>query len=118
MALLLSWAILTVAVLVAAAVVPGFKVRGVGGALVAAGIFGVLNWLIGWLIFVALGIVTLGVGFLLAFLTRWVASAIVLKITSGLTDRLQIRGFGSALLAALVMSLAGTAGEYLLRVLM
>ncbi|HEY3450188.1 MAG TPA: phage holin family protein [Myxococcales bacterium] len=115
MALLLSWMVLTVAVLVAAAVVPGFKVRGAGGALIAAAIFGVLNWLVGWIIFVALGIATLGLGFLLAFLTRWVVSAIVLKMTSGLTDKLTIRGFGSALVAALVMSGVGTLGEYLLR---
>lgn len=117
MDLLLSWVVLTVAVLVAAAVVPGFKVRGLGGAVVAAAVFGVLNALIGWVLFVALGLATLGLGFVLAFVTRWVVNAVVLKMTTGLTDKLTIRSFGTALLAALVMSGVGTLGEYLLRVL-
>jgi putative membrane protein len=69
--------------------------------------------LVGWLLFVIIGIGTLGLGFLLAFVTRWVVNAILLKVTDALTDRLTIRGFGPALLAALVMSVLGTFGEYL-----
>lgn len=115
MHVLISWLILALAVWLAAAIVPGVKVQGFGGAVFVAAVFGVLNWLIGWLLFLIIGVATLGLGFLLAFLTRWFVDAIVLKLTSGLTSRLTIRGFGPALLAALVMSALGTFGEYLLR---
>jgi putative membrane protein len=103
----------TVVVLITAAIVPGFVVRGLGGALLTAALFGVLNVLIGWFFFVLIGIGTLGLGFLLAFVTRWLVDAIVLKIVDGITDRLTIRSFGAAFLAALVMSGLGTLGELL-----
>ncbi|HCF56623.1 MAG TPA: hypothetical protein DFS52_01335, partial [Myxococcales bacterium] len=115
MSILISWLILTVAVWIAAAIVPGVSVKGIGGAIVVAAIFGIVNWLIGWLFFFVIGIATLGLGFLLAFITRWVVDAIILKLTDLLTDRLTIRGFGPALLAALVMSALGTLGEWLVR---
>lgn len=111
MHIVITWLVLSLAVWVTSLVVPGFKVRGFGGALAVAAIFGVLNWLIGWLLFVVIGLGTLGIGFVLAFVTRWVVNAILLKITDALTDKLEIKSFGWALIAALVMSLAGTVGE-------
>ncbi len=115
MLMLLHWVILAVAVLVAAAIVPGVQLRGFGSALIAAALFALLNWALGRLIFVVIGVATLGLGFLLAFLTRWVVDAIVLKLTAGLTQRIAIKGFGPALLAALVMSLVAGAGDYFVR---
>jgi putative membrane protein len=115
MLFLLHWLILAVAVLIAAAAVPGVRLHGFGNALIAAALFAILNWLLGRLIFVILGVATLGLGFLLAFLTRWFVDAIVLKLTAGLTDRISIRGFGPALLMALIMSLVAGAGDYLVR---
>ncbi len=114
MHIVVSWLVLSLAVWVTALILPGFKVRGVGGALVVGAIFGLLNWLLGWLFFVIIGLGTLGLGFLLAFITRWIVDAIILKITDALTDRLEIRSFGWAMAAALVMSLVGTAAEYAL----
>lgn len=115
MDLLLSWLILTVAFWLTAMVLPGFHVKSFGSAIVVAAIFGVLNVLIGWLLFGVIGIATLGIGFLLAFLTRWVVNAILLKLTDAITDRLTIDGFGNALLGALIISLIGTVAEWLLR---
>ena len=60
-----------------------------------------------------IGVGTLGIGFLLAFLTRWVVDAILLKITDAMTSRLTIKSFGWAMLAALMMSAIGTLGQYL-----
>lgn len=97
MLILLQWLILAVAIIIAAA------------------LFAILNWLVGRLIFVILGVATLGLGFLLAFLTRWFADAIVLEPTAGLTDRISIRGFGPALFVALSMSLVAGAGDSLVR---
>lgn len=102
--LLVSWLVLSLVVLATAALLPGFRVRGFSGALVVAALFGVLNVLIGWLLFVAIGIGTLGIGFVLAFITRWVVNAILLKIVDAMTDRLKIDGFRWALFGAACIS--------------
>lgn len=115
MGLILSWIILSLAVWITAAVLPGFHVKSFGSAFLVAAIFGILNFFLGWLLFVVLGLATLGIGFLLAFLTRWLVNAILLKITDAVSDSLQIDGFRWALGGALMMSLLGTAGEWLVR---
>lgn len=115
MELLFSWLVLTLIVLLTAAVLPGFEVRGVGGALLVAALFGALNFLIGWLLFVIIGVGTLGLGFVFAFVTRWIVDALVLKLVDAMTRRLTIVSFGRALLAALLMSGLGTLGEWIVR---
>jgi putative membrane protein len=113
MSLLLSWLILTLAVWVTAAVLPGFHVKSAGSAIIVAALFGVLNFLIGWLFFAVFTIATLGLAYLLAFITRWIINAIILKIVDGLTDHLKIDSFWWALGGALMMSAIGTLGEWL-----
>jgi putative membrane protein len=113
--MIVSWLVLSLAVWVAALILPGFRVRGFTGALVVGALFGLLNWFLGWLLFVLIGLGTLGLGFLLAFITRWIVDAIVLKLTDSLSSRLEIRGFRWALAGALVMSAVGTIAEYFLR---
>lgn len=102
--LLISWLVLSLVVLVTAALLPGFRVRGLGGAVLVAALFGVLNVAIGWLLFVVIGIGTLGIGFLLAFVTRWIVNAILLKLVDAMTDSLEIDGFRWALIGALCIS--------------
>ena len=102
------------AIWLTAVILPGIKLKGFVGAIVASAIFGILNWAIGWLIFIAIGVGTLGIGFLLAFLTRWVVTAILLKMTGALTDRLKVKNFGWALGGALLMAVIGTGAEILL----
>jgi putative membrane protein len=114
MSLLLSWLILSVAVWVTAALLPGITVRSVGGAIWAAAVFGVLNALLGWLLFAVFTVATLGLAWLLAFLTRWLINALLLLLTARLTDALEVRSFGSALVGALVMSATGTFLQWLL----
>jgi putative membrane protein len=118
MGMLLSWLVLSAAIYFTALVLPGFEVRGFGGALVVAIVFGFLNWLLGWALFALLGVVTLGVGFLLAFITRWFVNAILLKLTDAFSSNIQIRSFGTALLGALIMSAFGTLGEQVITRLM
>jgi putative membrane protein len=115
MSLLLSWLILSIAVWITAAVLPGFHVRDFKSALFVAAIFGVLNFLLGWLLFAVLAVVTLGIAWLLAFITRWIIDAILLMVTDRLTDGLRVDGFGWALGGALMMSAIGTLGEWLVR---
>jgi putative membrane protein len=115
MSLLLSWLILSFAVWLTAAVLPGFHVKNFGSAILVAAIFGVLNFLLGWLLFALFTVATLGLAWLLAFITRWIINAILLKLTDSLTDHLTIDGFGWALGGALMMSAIGTVGEWLVR---
>lgn len=105
MALIASWLFLAVGIYLTALLVDGFEVRGFGGALVVSAIFGVLHWLIGWLLFVAIGIATLGIGLLLGFVTRWVVTSLLLKLTDAVTDRLTIRSFRTAFIGGAVLSL-------------
>lgn len=115
MSLLISWLVLSFAFWLTAAVLPGVHVRSFGSAVLVAALFGVLNALIGWLFFAVFTIATLGIAYLLAFITRLIIDAIILKIVDGMTDRLTIDGFGWALAAAFLMALLGTLAEGLLR---
>jgi putative membrane protein len=115
MNLLLSWLILSLAVWLTAVILPGFHVKGFGSAILVAALFGILNVLLGWLFFAVFTIATLGLAWVLAFITRWIINAIILKITDAMTDRLTIDGFGWALGGALMMSALGTVGEWLIR---
>lgn len=112
--LLISWLLLSFSVWVTAVLLPGFHVKNFGGAMVVAAVFGILNLLLGWLFFTVFAIATLGVAWLLAFITRWIINAILLKITASLTDSLRIDSFGQALLGALVMSGVGTLAQWVL----
>ena len=118
-AILISWLILSAAFYLTAVILPGFEVKGgAGGAVLVAALFGVINWLIGWLLFVLIGVASLGLGFLLAFLTRWLVNAILLKVIDAVSDSLNIKGFKTALLGALLISLFGTAGQWLVRLIL
>src|SRR5262245_52849561 len=110
MSMLVSFAILTVSMFVATKVLDGFQIKGgLVGHVVVAAIFAFFNWLLGFALFSAIAIGTLGLGLVLAFVTRLVVTAILLKITDALTDRLHVRDFKTAFLAALVMAVAGAA---------
>jgi putative membrane protein len=115
MALLLSWVTVALGLWVADRLLGGFEVSGdwKSYALVAA-LLGVLQFLLGWLIYVVLGIATLGLGFLLSFVTRLIVSAVILLIADKLSRRLSIRGFVPALLAAIIISLTGSVVDLVL----
>lgn len=115
MTILLSWLVLSFAVWLTAMILPGIHVKSFGSAIIVAAIFGVLNFLLGWLFFAVFAIATLGIAVLLAFITRWIINSILLKITDALTDRLRVDGFGWALGGALMISLLSTVGDWLLR---
>jgi putative membrane protein len=112
--LLISWLILSLAVWITAVVLPGFHVKSFGGAILVAALFGILNFFLGWLFFAIFTIATLGLAWLLAFITRWIINAILLKLTDALTDQLKIDSFAWALGGALMMSALGTFGQWLL----
>lgn len=107
--LVIQWLILTLIVLATAYVVPGVKIASFKDGLVVSALLAGLTWLLGRALFVAIGVGTLGLGFVLAFLTRWIVLAILLKLTDALTKRLTIKSFGQAFIAALVISVLSAA---------
>lgn len=117
MEFLLSWLILSFAVWATAALLPGMRIKSFPSAILVAALFGILNFFLGWLLFAVFTIGTLGLAWLLAFITRWIINAIILKLTDAMTDHLKIDGFGWALAAAAVMSLLGTVGEWVVQMI-
>jgi putative membrane protein len=112
--LLLSWLIMSLAFWLTAAILPGFHLKSAKSAVIVAALFGILNFLLGWLLFAIFTIFTLGLAWLLAFITRWIINAILLKLTDALTSHLRIDNFGWALLGALLISLISTLAQFLL----
>ncbi len=114
MDLLLSWLILSVAVWVTAAALPGFHVKSFKSAVIVAALFGLLNFLLGWLLFAVFTVATLGLAWLFAFITRWIINALLLKLTDRLTDHLTIDSLGWAFGGALMISFVATVVQWLL----
>ena len=61
--ILLSWLAQLFAVWLAAQIIPGFRVKSFGYAIWVAAIFGLVNLLLGWLLFGVLVVATLGIGY-------------------------------------------------------
>lgn len=115
MDLLVSWVALTLAFWVASLLLPGFKVKGgVASHFVVSAVFGTLSFFLGWALYTAIGIGTLGLGFLLSFVTRLVVATILLIATDKLSSRLKIDKASTAFVAALIMSVIGTGAEVVL----
>ncbi len=81
--------------------VPGFHVRSLPAALVAAVVIGLLNATLGFVLKILtlpLGILTLGLFFL-------VINAIILRLASGLVPGFTVASFGAAFIGAAVLAL-------------
>ena len=115
MHLLASWLTLAFGLWITSAVVPGFRVRGFGGALVVGAVLGILHYTVGIFLFGLFGIGTLFLAWIFTFITWWFITAILLKIADALTDSLEIDRFGSALTASAVLSVLSLVRAFLLR---
>jgi putative membrane protein len=115
MSLLLSWLFLAVGLYLTAKIVDGFEIRSFGGAIVVGAIFGVLHWLVGWLLFAVIGIMTLGLGLIFGFITRWIVTSILLKVTDALTSSLSIKDFKTAMIGGAILSVISLVRELIVR---
>ena len=109
--LLLHWILCAIALLIVSKVVPGFHVQGLGPALIASLVIGLLNATVGLLLKILtfpLAILTLGV-FLL------VVNAFVLELASDFVPGFHIRGFGAAFWGAAVLALIQMLFRFLVR---
>lgn len=99
--LLVRWLVLTLAILAAAYLLDGIRVRGFGSALAAAAILGILNALFRPILL----IVTLPINFLTLGLFTFVINALMLMMASGVIRGVEVEGFWTAVAGSLVISL-------------
>lgn len=106
-ALIISWLFSAGALLLAGRIFERVQLKGdLVDALWVSAIYAVLSFFLYWFFFVLLGIATLGLGFLFHLITSLVAAAIVLKVTSALSSRLDIQGFAPAVGTAILLAIA------------
>jgi putative membrane protein len=103
-AALIHFGILVLAFLLMA-IIPGVRLGGVGSAIIAALVFVLVNFFLGWLVKTVLVIGTLGVAFIAL---NYLTNVVVLWITDKLISGFEIRGFVPLLLAALLLTVANT----------
>jgi putative membrane protein len=108
--LLLHWILSALALLVVARVVPGFHLSGIGAALWAALVIGLINATLGLLLKVVtfpLTVLTLGIFW-------FVINALMLELASWFAPGFHIRGFGAAFVGAIALSLMNLFVRWLL----
>lgn len=101
--LLIHWLLSAVALLVVSNLVPGFYVEGLGPALVAALVIGLLNATIGFF----LKIITFPISILTLGLFLLVINGMMIMVASSLVRGFHVRGFGAAFWGAVVLALLG-----------
>ena len=99
--ILASWLLSALCLIAVAKMVDGFEVDGCGSALLAAVVVGFINGTLG----AALRLVTVPLAVLTMGLFVLVVNAVVLKLTAILVPGFRIRGFGPALIGAILLSL-------------
>ena len=113
MQILLSWLTAALGLWLASNMLSGVRLRSLGDAIWAGALLGFLEWLLYYPIFFVLGVGTLGIAFVLFFITRWIVSAFVIQLTAALSSRLEVRGFFSALLTAFILAATGSVVDML-----
>lgn len=99
--MIVRWLINAAALYLTALLLPGLQLRGVVPTLLAAAVLGIANALIRPVLLVLtlpLNVVTLG-------LFTFVINALLLLLTSAVVPGFVVRGFGSALVGAVVLSI-------------
>src|SRR3954464_11539956 len=111
---LIGFLAFVVAVMITAKMVPGVRVKSFGGALVFALVFALLNKLLFLpLVMFTFPIVVISLGLFLIIINAflfWLAE----KVVTGV----EVDGFGSALLASIVVSLVNWAITFVLRIVL
>lgn len=107
-AYLVHWMLASVALMLTAYFVPGFRVHGFSSALVAAIVIGLVNTFI-WPILVLLTLPITAVTFVFFLL---IINGIALKIAAALTPGFSITGFMPAVLGSIVLTAIGWLVRY------
>jgi putative membrane protein len=110
MRLLIHWLLSALAVYIVAHIVPGISVSGLTAALIAALVIGLINATLGLLLKVVtfpLTILTLGLFWL-------VINALMLELASAFVPGFEVRGFLSAFIGSILISLVSWVLQQLL----
>jgi putative membrane protein len=102
--LLLHWLISTASLLIVAYLIPGIQVSGLGTALLASIVIGLVNASVGFVI----KVVTLPLTILTFGLFLLVINALMLLLTSYLVPGFYVASFWSAFFGAVVLSIVST----------
>lgn len=103
MALLLHWLLSAIALLLVSRIVPGFEVRGLGPALIASLVIGLLNATVG----LVLKILTFPISILTLGIFLLVINGLMILVASGIVPGFHVRGFAPAFWGAVVLALLG-----------
>lgn len=98
--ILISWLIITVAILLAAYLISGITVRSFGAAIIAAAVLGIINAIIRPI----LVILTLPITILTLGLFLFVINALMFMLAGAIVPGFQVKSFWSALLGSLVVT--------------
>jgi putative membrane protein len=108
--LLIQWIISAASLLIVSYIIPGFVVEGIGTALIAAVIIGLINATIGLflkIITLPLSILTFGIFFL-------IINALMLMLASSVAPGFHVAGFWTAFFAAVVLAIVSMILRHLL----
>jgi len=103
---LLTWIVTAIGLWLVTRIVPGVRARSRRGLWLAALVLGTVNAFIRpalWFLTLPLTLLTFGIFAL-------VVNALMIKLTAWLVSDFEVKGFGAALFAAIVMALLGLAG--------
>jgi putative membrane protein len=109
--LLISWVLTAISLLVVSFLIPGFTVNGIGSALIAALVIGLINGTVGLLLKIVtfpLTVLTLGLFYL-------VLNALLIMMAAKLVDGFVVSGFLAAFFGSIVLSLVNSALQSFLR---
>jgi putative membrane protein len=101
--LLIHWLISAASLMIVAYIFPGIQLRGLGAALIAPIVIGLVNATIGLI----LKIVTLPLTVLTLGLFWFIINALMLQLAAALVPGFFVAGFLSAFFGAIVLSLVG-----------
>jgi putative membrane protein len=106
--LILTWLISALSIWIAAQIIPGIAISGYGDALIAAIVIAVVDATLGWF----LRALTWPLIFLTFGLFKWVVNAFLLKVASLFVPGFAVRGFVSALLGSILITVLNEALRY------
>lgn len=99
--LLLVWLLSATALFLTSRIVKGFEVKSFGNAMLASLVIGFLNMILRPILL----ILTLPVNIITLGLFTFVVNAIVLRVAAGLLKNFNIKGWGPAILGALILAI-------------
>jgi len=98
--LLLHWLISAASLVIAAYLIPGIEIRGLGTALIAPIVIGLVNATLGFV----LKILTLPLTFLTLGLFWLIINALMLQLAAAIVPGFYVAGFWSAFFGAILLS--------------